>query len=624
MSDLTVLFDHPFSEGSSASLTAGPVPPDRVVLAGKTFLVDIASGLWTRESKATIQQRNTSSQRDVLLLPQDVWRQSSESWHFGAGQTNIDRDDSLPYRYARSFGVDPWTKYQLSLLSETTWVGDGSGLVDEPTFLQVHEGLLCVVCGGKAIWFADAVSDLGTVQTLAGSPGDAISVTYDGEAVIVLTDAGKVVRLTSPTTQSTDATTYAGATFIAYVKDFLVIGVANKLRNITGTPVDIFTHPTTDFRWFGAAEGDSAIYVGGGLGERSVVHRVGISDDGTTLTPAIVAATLPDGEAAVSIGSYLGFVFIGTEKGIRMAAASTSGDLTLGALLPTLEPVLAFEGQGRFVWAGASSLDAQPETGDMPEMAPDLVSGLVRLDLTTFTVTSVTPAYAPDISTWNSGHGVVTSVVTWLGKPTFAVQNVGVYTEAGYPVPCGWLEQGVVAYSVEDKKTALYAQLRWEMPLHGRVALDLAYDDAEPERVTTWALSDVRPENTNLGGRQFGRVEPRIVLYASTEEDPVAGPVVTRLEMRARPTPGKNSRWQIPLMVESNPEFSSGENAQRDVNEDYAFLLGLVESGTMFALQEANRTNFVTAVDYKWSAQRLTEMGDGWQGIFLLAVEEVR
>jgi len=117
MAEITDTFSEPYSLAQAALPSS--FSPSVVGVNGRPYLIDTTGGRYNRRSVAVVQQRNTSDQRDILLLPQDIWRQSFESWHSGAGQANQDRNDSIPSRFNASFGVDPWTKYEFSLLPAT-------------------------------------------------------------------------------------------------------------------------------------------------------------------------------------------------------------------------------------------------------------------------------------------------------------------------------------------------------------------------------------------------------------------------------------------------------------------------------------------------------------------------
>lgn len=610
------------------------LPPSVVGIAGRAYLMDTNSGEYRREGVNVLQQRNTTSNRDLLLLPQDVWRQMYESWHQGAGQSSLDRDDALPFRYKDSFGVDPWTKYRLSLLNETRRLAGGASWQTNPGFLAVHNGNLCVIHGTDVKWYTPD-----GVESASYTIGEiAEDFTYDGEFIYILGVGGSLLRtdgtaapaavtITWPTATPPDKLpAMADATFVAYVKDYLLVGIGHVLWNITdpAKPVKVYTSPVVGFTWKGAVAGAAAIYLIGGAGDKHEVHRVSVSQDGTKLDPAAVAATLPDGEIGISIGSYLGFVFIGTGSGVRMATPNGgAGDLVLGAIIPTSAPVWCFEGQDRFVWYGNSEMSAK--FGLNQEKFPvGLIPGLGRMDLTTFTVTEGTPAYANDIYAQGvTRSGVVRSVATWHGKRVFTVTGSGVYVETDNLVEKGWVAHGDVSFGVEDLKTALYAQFKWRPLEGGSVGMFASYDS---DRYTLLAEKDtpqsIRSGNVTMDGQQFSRVGIGLVLRRDLVDYKV-GPTFTRWEFRAVPVKGVASRWYLPILNHSTIELN-GVTEHRDVREELVRLMKVVEGGGLVALQEGGIMYQVTPKDFQWKPQSLSPTGHAWQGVYLLVVEEIR
>jgi hypothetical protein len=246
------------------------------------------------------------------------------------------------------------------------------------------------------------------------------------------------------------------------------------------------------------------------------------------------------------------------------------------------------------------------------------------MDLTTFTTTALTPAYANDLAVWTEAAANVTSCVTFLGKRVFAVTGAGVFYEGADKVEGGWLTQGTMSFSVEDLKAALYMQLKW-IPgtANSRVFLDLSYDSTSfgrYARLNTNSTS-IRSDNINLAGIKFSRVNLRYVLLRS-ESDATQGPVPTRWEFRAFPVKGKASRWDVPLILADEVDINGMIEARNPVN-DKAALVGLIQNGTVFQYQESNQSYQVLARDFIWQPERLSTTGNGWQGTFLIVLEEV-
>lgn len=622
--EITQDFDEPYSQKTAA--LPGSYSPSVIGVAGVPYLMDMTEGRYRREGFDVVQQRNTNDARDVLLLPQDVWRQQTQSWHQGAGQSNLDRDDTLPYRFESSFGVDPWTRWQISLLNETAQLAGTSGFTGK-TWLTTQDEYLAVI-NDETIWWYDSLTASASVGSTVVSPGNAIIDIANTGHVVTTLNEDRYVWVTdgpgsTPVKWANQQYTTA-VSFIAWEKDYLLVGDGNKLYNAlkSNNPVLIFTHPDTNFRWESAASGNSCIYVLGRLGNRTTIHRVNIKSDGTGLNPCIVAAVLPDGEVGYTIDSYLGFILIGTDKGVRVAQPNNdAGDLTLGPIIPTNAPVLCFEGQDRFVWYGCSAMDSTYSAAGDDYFPVGTVCGLGRMDLSVTTINQLTPAYANDIYAVSVSGEAVRSVTTFTDKRVFTIDDNGVWYQTTNLVPAGWLQEGTMSFSVEDVKTGLYLQAKW-LPLSGQIDLDVAYDSTGYVRLVDVSIQNsVRSGNVSLNGAQFSRINARHVLRRNTvllDE----GPVMTRWEVRAIPVKGRASRWTLPIINHEDVEID-GVKYTRDPLVVVDSLVGLVESGQIFTLQESGRAYQVHAKDFLWQPEKLTVNGRAWQGLFTLVVEEV-
>lgn len=626
--EITDTFSEPYSQASPA--LPSYFSPSVVGIAGVPYLLDTESGTYRRESFDVVQQRNTTDARDVLLLPADVWRQQAQSWHLGAGQSNLDRDDTLIYRFDASYGVNPWTDWRLSLLPSTSQLAGTSSLSGDTQLLNVTSSstdYLVVVNGQKAYWYSSLSTSTAPVGSVTMSAGNTIiDATTDGNHVIAATSDQYIWIVDGPSGTPVKWANhqYTSLTMVEWEKDYLIAADGRKLFNATknSTPTEIYTHPDTDFRWYSAASGSSAIYVLGRQANKTYIHRIGVKTDGTGLTTAVVAAELPDGEVGYEIESYLNFILIGTSKGVRVAQADSNGDLTLGSIIPTTVPVRCFEGQGRFVWFGNSAVDGFYSNTLETELFPTgTVCGLGRLDLSRTTVNALTPAYANDLVASSVTGQVVQSVATFADKRVFSIGNGDVWFEGSALMAAGWLRQGVISYGIEDVKTGLYMQTKWE-PLKGEVDLDVSYDSTGFIRVADFVIQDsIRSGNITMNGVQFSRMEPRLVLKRSTT-DSTLGPVLTRWEVRAIPVKGRNNRWTLPIYNYEDIEIDNVPY-KTDPLAVLDTLLTLVESGQLFTLQESGQSYTVHAKEYRWQPEKLTANGRSWQGVFTLVVEEV-
>lgn len=625
---ITQEFNEPYNQ-STASLPSS-FSPSVIGVAGVPYLLDNASGEYQRQAFDVVQQRNTTSNRDILLLPQDVWREQVQSWHYGAGQLTYDRDDTLPYRFEDSFGIDPWVQFQISMHPETELL-HGTGNLTGTTWLTTYSEYLAVVNNQSIYWFDEMSAGSAAVGSVSiGSSSPVVDVANFAPTVLTLHQDGHINSSTWPGAGTSMYSTelFTSGTFIEWQKDFLLVGDGNVLKSVNNdnTSDIIFTAPDPDFRWYGAAAGNSCIYVLGRNDNQSVVHRVGIKSDGTGLNPCIVAATLPDGETGESIDSYLGFILIGTDKGVRVAqSVNDSGDLVLGSIIPTEDSVYSFEGQDRFVWFGNNKVTSTYSTLDNEDgLFPiGTVSGLSRMDLSVTTLNALTPAYATDLVVLEESNRIVRSIKTYLDTTVFSLDDAGVWYKGTDKMGGAWLKQGTVTYGVEDLKTALYQQANFVPNCDGTIGFDVAYDSSGFVRQSTISVNNtIRSGNMSLDGTQFSRFNPRYVLYRCVS-DPTKGPDLTRWEIRSIPVKGATSRWTLPIMNYEEIELDMVKYT-RDPLVTYNVLLNLVQSSQLFVLQESGTAYQVHAKGYTWRPEKLTVNGRSWQGVFVLVVEEVQ
>ncbi len=172
-----------------------------------------------------------------------------------------------------------------------------------------------------------------------------------------------------------------------FTKERIVACINNKVYEISTTatalPTAVYTHPVDNFVYTSITSSGAAIYVTGFSGTQSNIQKFTLASNGTmpTLTSAITAAEMPSGERIYKIAYYLGYMMIGTTKGIRAAAVSDDGSLAYGPLIwENTQPVYDFAFRDKFAWA-ATGVEDEP--------------GTIRLDLSTQIAPLVFP-YAYD------------------------------------------------------------------------------------------------------------------------------------------------------------------------------------------------------------------------------------
>jgi hypothetical protein len=150
--------------------------------------------------------------------------------------------------------------------------------------------------------------------------------------------------------------------------------INNKIYEISSSattlPSPIYTHSDTDIVFTSITASGPAIYVSGYSGTQSSIFKFTLSTAGVmpTLTTAITAAEMPVGEVIHKIYYYLGYMMIGTSKGIRAAVVSDQdGSINYGPLIvETTQPCYDFAARDRFIWC-ATGVDGAP--------------GVIRIDL---------------------------------------------------------------------------------------------------------------------------------------------------------------------------------------------------------------------------------------------------
>jgi hypothetical protein len=170
-----------------------------------------------------------------------------------------------------------------------------------------------------------------------------------------------------------------------------------------------YTHPSTSFVFSSITESGTAIYIAGYEGIKSSIFRFSL--DATTgsmptLTSAITAAEMPVGEVINKIYEYLGYMMIGTNKGIRVAEIKADGSLTYGPLIVELEHgCYDFAARDRFVWCATGVSTIEP--------------GLIRIDLSN-EIETLRFAYANDLFYDTYKHNITTAVAFFGDTPQLA------------------------------------------------------------------------------------------------------------------------------------------------------------------------------------------------------------
>ena len=389
------------------------------------------------------------------------WIRSQSSFHSGIGIKFYDPSggEATAHRFADSSNVDVWTKGEVTLLKETAnLTGVTSGIyklisiVDGSTnkilgWTPANTTIKNYVPAGTAVEYTHVVT--------AGLDTATLAIASDGTNLFIAdNDHIYTGTIASPTAGYTEYYNFQGdktRVVLSWVKQRLVAGIdasIYELTNAKGTkhnlPTPIYTHPNSGWTWTSISEGGSAIYAAGYAGTSGAIYKFTLNTSTgvmPTLTSGIIAAQLPSGEYPLKIESYLNYLVIGTNKGVRVASIlDNNGDLSYGPLIiEAANTGLDFAFRDRFVYATGS-------IGGSP--------GLYRIDLGN-ELETLRFAYAPD--TFLSGVGGYATSVDFVGNSDqiafttsgsngIAIQSTTVLAETGY------IKTGKIRYGTLEPK----------------------------------------------------------------------------------------------------------------------------------------------------------------------------
>ena len=613
-----VRFTTPYTGGPSFFTGTGTsnLVPDvfPVAINGRPYMIDMRSGQFRSAHEPRIRDSVDQSTEpgEAAINPGGLWRRSQSSWHYGAGQAYGDSADAQPYRFYASRGVDPWTKGQLSLLNDT----EVSLSSANTNLYMAQNGTELYVADGTAIKYTtDPYASSPTWTTVSSTSATAArSMASDG-VNIYTTHAGttNVYGLWKVNTAHT-------ASNVAYGYELGTVGYAKGVLLVAGAGTDsaklwtnpsgalstpFFTHPNAEWTWTGFAGGYNAIYASGYAGKTSSIYKITIQDNATLNTP-VVALDLPTGETVETIHGYLGFILIGTNKGIRYATADNSGSLTVGALIPTAGTVRTIATDGRYAWFGWSAY----ETG---------VTGLGRLDLAEFTAPN-TPAYASDLMYTLSANNVL-SVASFNNKRIFTVSAVGVVAEdSDNKVASGYIDTGLFTWDIPDRKFVAKFDIRTR-PLAGSVNAAIAIDNGS--WTTLGTMSTANDTEETFDGREEKLIEGKFKLTLTrSATSNSAGPTVTRWTARAYAAPVRSRFFVVPLLLHKtvtirNRDYFFDVQAERD------FLHSCIDDARVISYQEGNRSYSVTLEDQEWTPVDCKDFEWDWEGTMTVTMRSI-
>jgi hypothetical protein len=406
------------------------------------------------------------------------WLRSQSSFHDGTGITFYD-PALIPgegtFRYIDSKGVNVWTEGQVTLLNNTASTHEITGQIKangKP--FQVARGISWSSTNGillKDEYDVDKIAVDGTVTHFvdynSGSDYPVYAICDDGINAYWVTNVlntgtprlrvySKPLTGTSSTTASlmiSDNSITVSEGTMEYVKDRIVMAINNKIYefapNASSLPSPVYTHADTDIVFTSVTASGTAIYISAFSGIQSMIFKF-ILNTSTgampTLTSAITAAEMPEGEKIYSIKYYLGYMMIGTSKGLRVATIDDAGSITYGPLVfESTQPVYDFAFRDKYVWCA---------TGVAGE------GGVIRVNLGN-EIDTLRFAYANDLWLDNGVTTHKTTACAFAGETdrlvfvttatSTASGSINIQS-SGALMPDGYIQTGYIRYNTLEPK----------------------------------------------------------------------------------------------------------------------------------------------------------------------------
>jgi hypothetical protein len=582
------------------------------------------------------------------------WIRSQSSFHGGSGIKFYDptSGESTGYRFADSQGIDVWTKGQASLLKSVSSAHETTGVITGTDHQHPNQHLRSIQWSSTEgvllhdEFDVDKIAADGTVTHFVdyntGTDDKVYAICDDGVNAYWITNdtgpSGKLEVNKKPLTgnSSTSATVMFTANGITvqyaameFVKDRIIACVNNAVyefaTNATALPTPVYTNPNTNYHYTAVAASGPAIYTAGHSGIYSTIQKYTLNTSGAmpTLTQASVAAEFPPGEIVEKLFYYLGYMMIGTNKGVRASIIDPQdGSIGYGPLIvESSQPVYDFTARDRFVWCttGVGPLDA----------------GLTRIDLsTTIEGESLRFAYANDLQFPQTTEHYTTGVA-FLGttnRLAFCtareVTDGAIYLESATAlVSSGYLTTGAIRYGTLEPKNYKFIRARGDFSFG---AMDIATVDSANNTfsIITYNSSVGSPEAATLspeGPQEYISYKFTLSRSASNSSQ---GPIFKGFQAKSLPATKRQRLIQFPVWcfdVETD-RYNVLAGYEGRAWERIQLLEELEANGDIVNVQDFTTGERVQAIIERVSFARKTPPStryDGFGGLLIMTVRTV-
>jgi hypothetical protein len=592
------------------------------------------------------------------------WIRSQSSFHVGDGIKFYDPSagEATKYRFTDSQGVDVWTKGEVKLLKDVVDTHATTGAVVGTDHQHPNQHVRSIQwsnTNGVLLhdeFDVEKISTAGTVTKFidytSGTDRKVFAICDDGVNAYWVTNKtqGGNQRLTmfkkpltgDSTTGSSNPSASGDVTqmfqsgsieiqyaTMEFIKDRIILCVNNAVYELattaTALPSPVYTNPNTNYHYTSVAASGPAIYTAGHSGIYSTIQKYTLTTAGAmpTLTQAVVAAEFPTGEVVEKLYYYLGYMMIGTSKGVRVATINDQdGSLAYGPLVfETSQPVYDFAARDRFVWC-ASGIGA-------------LDGGLVRIDLgQSIEGEPLRFAYANDLQVTQTAEHYTTGVA-FIGTTNrlafctaYEVTNGAIYMESATVLrPTGYVTTGAIRYGTLEPKNFKLIRARGDFT---NGAMDIyAIDPSENiYTIITYNAAVGTPEaaTTNPEGPQEYLSYKFTLSRSATSTS--QGPVFKGYQAKALPATARQRVIQFPVWcydVETD-RYNVKTGYEGRAWERIQLLEDVEKLGDIVNVQDFTTGERVQALIEKVNFVRKTPPSgqfDGFGGLLLITVRTV-
>lgn len=493
------------------------------------------------------------------------WLRSQSSWHEGAGFKYAESRGEVKEtsRFLDSLNVDPWTAGELKLLRRANSVATSANL--SVAIVPTDTGNTIVTGQSGAV---RKYTDLGAGVAADLYIGAGVSFTNVVATEVYWFAAGNDGRVYSgPTTAVTAAPSVWSLTGANTAKPTRIFWAKHRLWAVNGhkiydvnfqTPgtvgaptatAEVYKHPSASWEYTDICDAPGGVLFSGHGDGASHLQRITLNNDGSvpTLSGATTTAILPSDEKALRISSLTGsLVCILTSKGVRVAAAQTSGELVYGPLFlerdtelsPTAKPALT--AAGRFWWL---------VWGDSPTVYR--IDSSIEVDEGVFAYASDmnAPAATPfvDVAVRGERPVVVTSSGGLVCRHETELESVG------------WIRSGRIRYRTEEPKLFQFVDVS-AAPLQGAITLDVLNEADSEIRLITWSKPGTGTLATASVGTEVGPVRFMSVKLTMTRaSDSISGPEIHGWQVKALPAVKTQRVYTLPLECYDREQWASGQ-----------------------------------------------------------------